>query len=286
MTADAHSPPPRDTQSGAGASDYDTIRLVFEGDIARITLARPDHLNPLDWGTIRELNSAVDAIAGQEGIRFVTIIGAGRSFSAGGDLDAYVRLYDRPSDFAAFLEDFRRLLAAIEAAPQVFVALVNGVCVAGGLELLLACDLALAAEDARIGDAHLNFGQLPGAGGSQRLPRAIGLIRAKHLILTGELITAARAEQIGLVNAVVPATDLGDAASSLIAKLRDKSPTGLAGAKHLANLGLTEDFETALASEIAFVHRYATTDADAREGLVAFREKRAPRFGRGSKDKR
>ncbi len=110
---------------------------------------------------------------------------------------------DDPDKFAAFLDDFFQLLDAIEASAKIYIAAVNGVCVAGGIELLLACDLAIAAASARIGDGHLNFGQLPGAGGSQRLPRAIGLLRAKHLILTGALLSAAEAERIGLVNEVV-----------------------------------------------------------------------------------
>jgi enoyl-CoA hydratase len=141
---------------------------------------------------------------------------------------------------------------------------------------MLACDLVVAAEDARIGDAHLNFGQLPGAGGSQRLPRAVGLLRAKHLMLTGELLSAAEAERIGLVGAV--ASDLDAAVAELIDGLSQKSRGGLRGAKHLANLTLNLDLDAGLQAEIAYVHAYATTEPDATEGLVAFKEKRRPAF--------
>jgi enoyl-CoA hydratase/carnithine racemase len=170
------------------------------------------------------------------------------------------------------------MLTAMEASPKIYIAAVNGVCVAGGIELLLACDLSIAADTAKIGDGHLNFGQLPGAGSSQRLPRAIGLLRAKHLMLTGDLLSAEESRQIGLINEVVPAADLDAAVNRLLDKLRAKSRTGLRGAKHLANVTLSMDLEAGLKHEIEFVHRYATTEPDAIEGLEAFRDKRKPAF--------
>ena len=182
--------------------------------------------------------------------------------------------------FPPFLDDFFQMLNAIEASSRIYIAAINGVCVAGGLELLLACDLVIAAASARIGDGHLNFGQLPGAGGSQRLPRAIGLLRAKHLILTGNLLSAEEAERIGLVGQVVPDEALDQAVDALVAGLDEKSRVGLRGAKHLTNLTLTTDLATGLKREIEFVHHYATTEPDATEGLLAFKEKRKPVFSR------
>ena len=182
--------------------------------------------------------------------------------------------------FPPFLDDFFQMLNAIEASSRIYIAAINGVCVAGGLELLLACDLVIAAASARIGDGHLNFGQLPGAGGSQRLPRAIGLLRAKHLILTGNLLSAEEAERIGLVGQVVPDEALDQAVDALVAGLVEKSRVGLRGAKHLTNLTLTTDLATGLKREIEFVHHYATTEPDATEGLLAFKEKRKPVFSR------
>jgi enoyl-CoA hydratase/carnithine racemase len=246
----------------------------------RLILARAEKLNPLDWGTVRELKEAVAKIEAMPDIAAVVITGRGRSFSAGGDLEGYLRLYRQPDEFSAFLDDFFQVLDAIEASSKIYVAAVNGVCVAGGLELLLACDLVVAAASARIGDGHLNFGQLPGAGGSQRLPRAIGLLRAKHLILTGSLLSAEEAERIGLVGQVVPDGELDQAVDALVAGLREKSRVGLRGAKHLTNLTLTTDLATGLQREMEFVHRYATTEPDATEGLVAFKEKRKPAFSR------
>jgi enoyl-CoA hydratase/carnithine racemase len=254
------------------------VELEFEASCARLTLTRADKLNPLDWTTVRELKDAVGRIESRADIYAVIVTGRGRSFSAGGDLDGYIELYRHPDRFAAFLEDFFQMLNAIEASSKIYIAAVNGVCVAGGLELLLACDLAIAAASAQIGDGHLNFGQLPGAGGSQRLPRAVGLLRAKHLMLTGDLLSAEDAKQIGLVNTVVPDAELAAAASALAARLGEKSRIGLRGAKHLANLSLTADLATGLRREIDYVHRYATTERDATEGLIAFKEKRKPVF--------
>ncbi|MDB5362614.1 MAG: hypothetical protein JWO51_3911 [Rhodospirillales bacterium] len=254
------------------------VTVGSEGPIARLTLTRADKLNPLDWATVRELKDAVAAIEAKSEVYAVIITGRGRSFSAGGDLDGYIGLYRQPEKFALFLDDFHRMLGAIEASSKIYIAAINGVCVAGGLELLLACDLVVAAASAKIGDGHLNFGQLPGAGGSQRLPRAVGLLRAKHLMLTGDLLSAEQAQQIGLVNEVVADGELEAAVTALATRLGDKSRVGLRGAKHLANLTLTTDLETGLKREIDFVHRYATTQRDATEGLVAFKEKRRPVF--------
>lgn len=256
---------------------YKNIRLEWLDHAARLTLARPDKLNPLDWSTIRELRRAVAEIENRK-ILAVIVTGEGRSFSAGGDLEGYIELYRKPDQFAEFLDDFFRLLTAMEESGTIFVAAVNGACVAGGLELLLACDVAIAADTARIGDGHLNFGQLPGAGGSQRLTRAVGLLRAKHLMLTGKLLTASEAERIGLVNEVVPAAELDAAALKFVAGLLEKSGVGVRGAKHLANLAMTTPLDEGLRQEIAFVHRYATTTPDATEGLIAFKEKRKPAF--------
>ncbi|HEV2677387.1 MAG TPA: enoyl-CoA hydratase/isomerase family protein [Aliidongia sp.] len=254
------------------------VAVSWDGSIARLTLTRADKLNPLDWATVRELKAAIAALEARSDVYAVIVTGRGRSFSAGGDLDGYIELYRHPDRFTGFLDDFFRMLCAIEASSKIYIAAINGVCVAGGLELLLACDLVVATASAKIGDGHLNFGQLPGAGGSQRLPRAVGLLRAKHLMLTGDLLTAEQAQAIGLVNEVVPDGELEPAVTALAARLGEKSRAGLRGAKHLANLTLTTDLETGLRQEIDFVHRYATTEPDATEGLVAFKEKRKPVF--------
>jgi enoyl-CoA hydratase/carnithine racemase len=263
------------------AADYQNIKLAWKGPAAWVTLSRADKLNPLDWSTVKELRRALAEIDARKGVIAAVIIGSGRAFSAGGDLDAYVDLYKKPKEFQQFLDDFHALLNGIEASKRVFIAAVNGVCVAGGLELLLACDLVYASDTARIGDGHLNFGQLPGAGGSQRLPRAIGLARAKHLFFSGDLLPAVEAERVGLVNKVVPAAELDKAVTAFIEQMAAKSPVGLAKVKHLANITAAMNLTDGLKHEIGVVHNYATTDHDATEGLIAFNKKRKPNFSKG-----
>lgn len=257
------------------------ILVEREGGLAFVTLNRADKMNPLDWGTVRELRAAAADLERDAEVAVVVITGAGRSFSAGGDLAGYIRFYRSPGEFRTFLQDFHALLAAIEASEKIYIAAVNGFCVAGGLELMLACDLVLAAEGAKIGDGHLNFGQLPGAGGSQRLPRAIGVPRAKRLMLSGELLPARECECIGLVGEVVADARLLERAREVAASLLEKSHSGVKGMKHLVNAGMRGSLEAGLALELDYVHRYATTDPDATEGLLAFAEKRKPAYRKG-----
>jgi enoyl-CoA hydratase len=245
---------------------------------ARLTLNRPHRLNAFSPALVEALGAAVAGIEADPAIRAVAITGAGRAFSAGADLADFTRLHRDPAALAAYLESFYRVLRAIETSPRPYVAAVNGACVAGGLELLLACDLAVAASSARIGDGHLNFGQLPGAGGSQRLPRIVGLRRAKQLMLTGALLPAVEAERIGLVNAVVPDAELGAATDRLLDGLVAKSATGISAMKRLLAVADAAELDEGLRAEIAHTHRYMTTDPDALEGLDAFLAKRPPRF--------
>lgn len=258
---------------------FERIRYAAAGGRATICFQQPERMNPLDWSTIKELRQAVALADGDADVRVVVVTGSGRAFSAGGDLEGYLTLYRDEAVFRCFLEDFFQLADAIERSPRIYVAAVNGFCVAGGLELMLACDLAIAAREAKIGDGHLKFGQLPGAGGSQRLPRAIGVPRAKHLLLTGRLIDGAEAERIGLVAEAVPAAELEAHVDTLVESLLAHGRAGVEGMKRLVNRGMAGTLAEGLRMEIDHVHRYATTHPDATEGLLAFRDKRRPRFG-------
>ncbi|MBI5909232.1 MAG: enoyl-CoA hydratase/isomerase family protein [Betaproteobacteria bacterium] len=258
----------------------DNIIVEKGKGVATVTLDRAAQMNPLDGSTVKALLAAWRDLEAEKSLRVVLITGSGGAFSAGGDLAGYMTLYRRPEDFRRFLDDLGTLLDLLEKSDKVIIAAVNGYCLAGGLELMLACDLAIAADTAQIGDAHLNFGQLPGGGGSQRLPRAIGAQRAKDLIFTGRFISGAEAERIGLVARVVPASELMPTARKLADDILAKSPAGVARAKKLVRDGMTMDLARALQFEIDLVHEWATTHPDAMDGLAAFAEKRAPRFGR------
>jgi len=266
------------------AGQFRNIELERAGAVATLYLNRPAKMNPLDWGTVKELLAALDIIEADAEIEIVVISGRGSAFSAGGDLDKYIGLYAAPAQFHDFLRDLYTLLDRLERSTRIVIAAVNGVCVAGGLELILACDVVVVAEEARIADGHLNFGQLPGAGGSQRLPRAIGTLRAKELILTGRFISGQEARDIGLASICAPAGDLPATLERLIASLLQKSHAGRSGAKYLINEGLKGALHNGLELELTYVHHYATTHPDATEGLLAFKEGRPPRF-RSPRDK-
>jgi enoyl-CoA hydratase/carnithine racemase len=249
-----------------------------QAGVAWLTLSRPDKLNPLDWKTVRGLAALVARLEADEAVRVVVLTGAGRAFSAGGDLEGYLALYRDPGTFRRFLDDFHDLLWAIERSRCIYIAAINGHCVAGGLEVALACDIIVAAEEAKIADGHIVFGQLPGAGGSQRLARTVGALRAKDLILTGRTIDGREAERIGLASRTVPNRELAATVQTLIEGLLRASPLGLKGGKYLVNEGMRRPLAEALRMEIEHVHAYATQSEDAMKGLLAFRDKRAPRF--------
>ena len=213
--------------------------------------------------------------------RAIVITGAGPAFSAGGDLQGYQTLYRQPEEFSRFLETFHQVCDLLERSPAVTVAMVNGACVAGGLELALACDLITMAEDAMIGDGHLRFGQLPGAGGSQRLVRAIGWQRARHWLLTARLFDAPTALAAGLVVGTFPAEDLRAETLALLAPVLGQSPLAVAKMKELIRLADEAPLSEGLRQEMRIVADYAVTSHDATEGLKAFAERRDPDY-RGS----
>jgi len=256
----------------------ESARILVErrDGVATVTLNRPAQLNPLDRITVSELLDAVRQIDLDPEIKIVVLRGAGKAFSAGGDLDGYLGLYRAPDEFLTFLRNFNHLLETIERSDKIYIAAVQGHAVAGGVELMLACDIVVVANEARIADGHLNFGQLPGAGGSQRLARTVGPLYAKMLILTGRGIDGQEAERKGLASLAVPVAELDGAVDGLIADLQQKSALGLRGAKYLVNTGALGSRDAALELELRYVHNYATTSHDAYEGLLAFKEGRKP----------
>ncbi len=258
---------------------YDNLRYELRGHGAWITLTRADALNALNPATIAEIGQALSEAESDEQAHAVVITGEGRAFCAGADLKFINDIRAEPEIGAIrrFLETVLALMNRVESFPKPVIAAVNGFALAGGLELVLSCDMVVAAESAKLGDAHSNYGLLPGGGSSIRLPRKIGPNRAKYLLLTGESLPAAEWAAMGLVNRVVPDAELHDAAQAIVERLAAKSPLGLKRMKSLLNDGLDEPQEKGLRRELeAFEAHWHS--ADIKEGLAAFNEKRTPRY--------
>jgi enoyl-CoA hydratase/carnithine racemase len=256
---------------------YKNILLEKKDRVAKITLNRPSAMNALDFDTVTELADAINDIDKDGETRAVIITGSGRAFCAGADL-AYVQSeIKNPIKMSAFLHGLKDVLCQMERMAQPFIVAINGFALAGGLELVLACDIVMIAEDAKIGDQHANYGLLPGGGGSQRLPRKIPLNKAKELLLTGDWLTPQEAEKLGLVNRVVPPDKLQDEAMKLALQLAEKSPVATKTVKHLMNKGVELELDSALELEIGAMLTHFHTE-DVREGLAAFLAKRKPEF--------
>ena len=255
------------------------VLLEQRGPAAWVTLNRPRELNALSGALLDRLDGVLDAMEADTAARCLVLTGAGRAFCAGADL-AFVHAL--PADrreiaTAAFLRRASALMSRLEAFPKPVIAAVNGIATAGGMELVLCCDLVIAAHGARLGDGHANYGLLPGAGASARLPRRIGLARAKHLFFTGDLVPAAELVTAGLVNTVVPGEELVAEVDRLVAKIATKSPLGLRRMKELANAAVETTLADALRHELDVNEGYALT-FDRNEGLAAFNEHRQPVF--------
>jgi enoyl-CoA hydratase/carnithine racemase len=247
--------------------------LAVDGAVAAfVVLNRPEKLNALDWTTIIELEASLHLLDMDSEVRAIFITGRGRAFSAGGDLNSYIELQRDPVRFPAFLTDLHRTFADIAAMTKPVVALVNGVTAAGGLELMLSCDLAYAADDAKIGDGHLNFGQIGGGGSLALLPRAIGPAKARELVFRGGYLTAAEAADLGLVNKVVPARQLHGAGLELASSIASHSAAAIEASKSVLNTGWTEgtDLPMALRLERERAALYCLTLPDSMEGLIRF----------------
>jgi len=256
-----------------------TVLYAVEDAVAWLTLNRPEAMNAMSPALTEGLVDAIDAVERDDTVSAVVITGAGRAFSAGGDLKSF-REAVSAGQFEGFVERLRQsqaMFRRVEQLARPVIAAVNGYAVAGGLELILCCDLVIAAESAMIGDGHAKYGIIPGGGSTARLPRKVPVNVAKMLLLTGELWPARNLLAAGLVNQVVPDGELRATVAALAARLARNSPLGLKLIKRLVNDGLDQPVELAARAELGAFESYVRSD-DFREGLAAFAEKRTPRF--------
>ncbi|HEX6750721.1 MAG TPA: enoyl-CoA hydratase-related protein [Longimicrobium sp.] len=255
--------------------DFETIRLDRDGAVAILTVDRQEKRNALSSRVRAEIIATLDALRDDDGARVLVITGAGdKAFIAGADIAEFAER--TPLEQRAAMAG-RTVFAEIAAWPKPVIAMINGFCLGGGCELALACDIRVAADSAKLGQPEVNLGIIPGGGGTQRLPRIVGTGQAMRLVLSGELVDAAEALRIGLVDLVHPAAELREKTLELARKIAEKSPVALRMAKAAVRaagempLSAGDAYETEL-----FITAFASDDR--REGVAAFLEKRPPRF--------
>lgn len=255
-------------------ASYKTIVLEVDGGIATLTVNRPEVRNALGKETVEEMHAALRELAGRDDVRVLILTGAGeKAFVSGADIRE-IRQRGKREALEAINQE---LFTAVENFSWPVIAALNGYALGGGFELALACDLRVAAEEAKFGFPETGLGIMPAAGGTQRLPRHIGWGRAKEYILTGEMIDARAAERLGLVSAVVPRSELMSAARALAEKILSRGPLAIRMAKLSLNLAARAGLDAGLQ-----VERLAQTilfeSKDKLEGTTAFLEKRKPKF--------
>jgi enoyl-CoA hydratase len=245
--------------------------------IGTLTINRPKQLNALDVQTLTEMGTALELARAQAGdVRAVILTGAGeKAFVAGADIAAMSRL--GPAEAREFAALGHRTLNALEALPVVTIAAVNGFALGGGCELAMACDLIYASERARFGQPEVNLGLIPGFGGTQRLIRRVGLMRAKEMIFSGEVYDAAAARAAGLCLEVLPPEKLLEHARARATVIASRGPAAVALCKKVMQHGADQPLPQALDGErLAFAGLFSGTEA--KEGMAAFLEKRPARF--------
>ena len=254
---------------------YELLTFDVADRIATITVNRPDKLNALNDALMAELGIAIDEARRRFDVGGVLLTGAGRAFVAGADI---AELADQSAvEGKARAERGQQVFRRFESSPKPVVAAVNGFALGGGCELAMACHLRLASETAKFGQPEVKLGILPGYGGTQRLPRLVGKGRALQLLLTGEMIDAAEAYRIGLVNRVVPAAELLHAARAMLTTMLAQGPLALAHCIEAVDRGLDMELDDAIALEAAYFGLLSAS-ADKAEGMHAFLEKRTASF--------
>lgn len=253
------------------------IRYEEQGRIAIATINRPDKRNALALQTYQELGEAVRTVAAEPGLRVLVITGEGTSFSSGADIDEVLALEETVEAALARFRQSHGFIAQLRGLNKPVIAAMNGDAAGAGCSVALAADIRIMAESGRIGLTFARVGLGPDMGASYFLPRLVGLAKAYELAFTGDLLSAAEAERIGLVNRVVPAADVLKTSLELAAKIARGPAQALAVAKQSLERGLMLDLKASLEEEI-ISQSLLLNGHDGREGLRSFREKRRPEF--------
>jgi enoyl-CoA hydratase len=254
---------------------YNTVLVTREDKVGIITLNRPP-MNPLSTAVWSEVGMAIDEFKADPAVKAIIITGNGtKAFAAGADVTEMATL--TPVEVYDFCQGSKITMEKIENLSKPVIAAIAGVAFGGGCELALSCDFRIAADNAKFAFPEVGLGIIPGGGGTQRLTRLVGATKAKELMFLGDIIDAAQAEKIGLVNKVVPVDNLQEEAMAMAKKLASKPAVALHMCKAAINDGTNVDISTGLALEIQnFILAFAS--ADGKEGLTAFVEKRKPNY--------
>jgi enoyl-CoA hydratase len=255
----------------------ENILLEIKNHIAYVTLNRPEVLNCFNYDTLKELEAAVEEIRYNPDVRVVIFTGTGKkAFSAGADLKERKTLTE--NEVRRNVNKIGRVFAEVESLPQPTIAAMNGYAFGGGFELALACDFRIAVKEAKMGLTELSWAIIPGAGGTQRLPRLIGEAKALELILTARKLSATEANEYGILNRVIDEqAELITTAEEIATAIIKNGPIAVRQAKYAVKQGMNADLHTGLAIE-AKAYEVTIPTKDRVEALVAFSEKRAPNF--------
>jgi enoyl-CoA hydratase len=258
---------------------YETVLYDTEDGIGIITLNRPESLNALSFKMKEEILLLFDKVEKDAQVRVIILTGGKKAFCSGADIKERLSIKDESSQYDYYFRQrtAHKFYSRIEDFEKPVIAAISGVAIGGGCELSMVCDLRIATETARFGVPEVKIGMIPAAGGTQRLPRIIGITKAKELLYTGEFIDAYEAHRLGLVNKVVPADDLMMEAKSMAQKLLKNPPLPIQFAKRAVNTGMQLDLASALDYE-TFCAALLCRSEDRIEGFKAFTEKRKPVF--------
>lgn len=257
---------------------YSNISVDRADSIARLTLSRPEALNALDKATGEELLDALESLRTDARVRVVVLTGAGRAFSAGGDIKEMGQAGELPeSFFEELLATLNRVVVALTEMPKPVIAAVNGIAAGLGFNLALACDIRIAARGAEFTQAFLRIGLIPDGGGTYHLPRIVGWARAMELILTARTVSSEEALRLGLVTTVVDETDFDETVDVMARQLAAAPTSAIGRVKQLLAHSLTADLKSQLRLEREMQMESGRSN-DFTEGIAAFLEKRSPRF--------
>jgi len=255
--------------------NFNTLILEEKDGIGIILFNRPDVLNAINEEMVSELSQAITNLEEREQIKAIIVTGEGKAFIAGADIEYMKDM--TPLKGKEFAEKGHALLSKIENSPIPFIAAVNGYALGGGCELMMACDICIASRMAKFGQPEVNLGIHPGFGGTQRLARLVGKMKAKELLFTGSILSAEEAVNIGLINRVVDHEVLMEAALSIAESIVQKSAIPIEFMKELVNKGVETDLSTACSLETLYFSMCFSTH-DQKEGMTAFLEKRKANF--------